>query len=101
MENEALTKTAMQLWERDNRFRMIVQSSVVAAMDKHGRVDPERADREAHDIALEAGILIATQILEGDAELKAARMERDHYKALAERAIRLSPSPPMILKTIP
>ncbi len=99
MENEALNLTAMRLWERDNRFRMIVQSSVVAAMSKHGPVDPDRADREAHAIALEAGILIATQILEGDAELKVARMERDHYKALAERALRLSPSPMMILKT--
>lgn len=95
--------TASQLIEKhyrkDVRARALVMQAVATAMRDFGPVDPERADQDAHDIALRATAHLIGMIYESDAELFAAHAERDHYKALAERALMLTPSPPFVLKT--
>ena len=93
---EHIDKTAMEIWQRDRRLHAIVLSSVASAMQEHGPVDPERADRDAHDIALKAALLAVTRIVEEDAELKHARMERDAFRKLAEETISLSPMRPIV-----
>lgn len=80
---ETATAQAIKSFENDARFRAIAYSVVARAMADHGPVDPERADADAHDIALKVAVLIQQQILDGDAELVATRAERDAYKKLA------------------
>lgn len=82
---------AIELAQRDLRFRRLVDVAVAKAMSDHGRVNPERAERDAHRIATNAAMTVAALILEGDAELVAAREERDHYRNLAINGMNLKP----------
>jgi hypothetical protein len=95
---EADWKRARESYDKDSRFRMLAMSCVSRVMSDHGPVDPERADREAHDIALAATALLLQRIYEDDAELRATREERDRYKQLAEKAFLVSPITPIFLK---
>lgn len=87
---------AMQSFDKDARFRALAMSSVARAQNDFGRVNPENADRDANEIALRATALLLQQIFENDAELFAARTERDHYKKLTESAL-LRQAPRLIL----
>jgi hypothetical protein len=82
---------ASDLMRRDHRFRVIVDSIVARTMQEHGRVNPDRADGEAHDIARKVAALLLTAIYDGDAELAALRIERDGYKEQLEIALRTMP----------
>ena len=75
--------SAVESYRKDARFHAIALSCVAAALRDHGRVDPERADRAAHDIALAAVVLLLQRVYTEDAELAAMRIERDYYKKLA------------------
>lgn len=84
---------ALLRYRTEARFRATVQSVVAQAMQKHGRVDPHRADHEAHDIATEVGAILLQTIYDEDAELNGLAHERDHFRAIAEQVLLASPHP--------
>lgn len=88
---ERLHRDAVEAYHRDQRFRSIVQQIVAYALNKHGPVDPERADREAHDIAQDVCAMLLRAIYEEDAELRAVGAERDRFRKIAEDALGLMP----------
>lgn len=91
---------ALRLSEKDARIRALIYATVAFVLNDHGPVDPERADREAHDIALATATILAKRIYDGDAELHALRAERDLYKDITERGLMLS-RPALIVATSP
>jgi hypothetical protein len=85
--------TATELMERDARFRAQVISAVARAMDEaraHVREDDLRW-RDVHHIATEAAMIALKDALEGDAELNALRIERDHYQKVALNGLMTRP----------
>jgi hypothetical protein len=54
-------------------------------------------ERFLHDFALEAALLAVTRVVEGDAELKAVRMERDHFQKIAEQALLFQTPRPIVI----
>jgi hypothetical protein len=83
--------TATSIAEREHRLRMIAMSAVAQAHEHVPEIDPERCERDAHDLALYAAYIAIERIMNGDTELTAMRIERDHYKALAETALVMTP----------
>lgn len=90
---EGLEKVAAELYRDDLRIRMLINSSVGMARDIEGPIDPEKAERDAADLALRACSLLAARILQEDAELRLARSERDRYRKLAEDTLAMTPRP--------
>lgn len=91
-----ITRDAMEraykLRKTELRARALVDSAVAHSMRNRGNPEDSRDFAEyAHDIALNACALLVEQIYEGDAEVKVLRIERDHYKAIAERSLTLAP----------
>lgn len=84
---EEIMMRAEESYRRDARFRALAISSVAQAKDEFGLVDPERADDDAVEIATRATILLLQRVFEGDAELFAARHERDLYKQMVADAM--------------
>ena len=96
-ECEAISQKAIEDYRRDIRFRRMVDSCASVAMSEAGRrIDPDRADEEASLIARRAAMLVLARIYHEDAEIAALRMERDHYKKLAEEAL-LCTTPRLII----
>lgn len=96
-QHDATMKTATQIMREDLLLRRIVEASVYEAIQNFGRVDPERADSDAFDIAIKAAaIAVARMMNEGDG-LAALIAERDAYKAAALRFSALTPPIPLIL----
>lgn len=93
----ALIERSRRSYERDMRFNQMAQSCVAQALDVRGRVDPERADGDAYEIALLAVATLLQRIYEEDAELNALRAERDHYKKLALKTAHLIPARPLVV----
>lgn len=94
---EAVMTNATELYRKDVRIRAMIDSAVHAARGEFGRyIDPERADKEALDLALRACAILASRIYTEDAEINSLRWERDRYKQLAEQSLRLAPSPPLV-----
>lgn len=91
---------ARRRYQSDLRFRGVAQSIVARVMQAHGPVDPERADLEASNIALDVCVMLLETVFREDAELGAMRAERDHFKVLAEQALRRSPMPPIMLSGV-
>ena len=89
---------SIDLYQRDARFRAQVLSAVARAMDEgRGRVgNDEIRWQDVHDIALNAAVTALRNAFDGDAELTAARIERDRYKELALKGLELTP-PRMII----
>lgn len=94
-EVERVKKAAHQ-FRNDPRFRALVDSTVHEAFTEHGRIDPERPERGAHEIATWAAALLLARIYEQDAELRAMREERDRFRTLAENAFLAAPRPPIL-----
>jgi hypothetical protein len=94
---QTATEISRQLWERDARFHALALSAVAKALRKHGPIDPERAEREAHDIAIDAVVNVLASVYTDDAEISALRMERDAYKEQALKFATLGPLPPIII----
>jgi hypothetical protein len=91
-----LERTA-ELFRRDRRFRLIVDSIVARTMQEHGPVEPEKATAEAHDIAQKVAALLLQQIYDGDAEMVALRAERDHWKERALSFANLAAPPAIVV----
>lgn len=89
---------AIERYSTDRRFRAVAQSIVSRVMIEHGRVDSERADRDASDIAIKVAVPLLETVFEEDAELNAMRHERDTYRKLAEDALRIAPMPSFLVK---
>lgn len=95
---EAVVTNATELYRKDARIRMLVDSAVHAARGELGRhIDPERADKEALDMALRACAILASRIYTEDAEINVLRHERDQYHKLAEESIILRPHQPFVI----
>lgn len=90
---DALKERAIDAYRKDRRFHATAQSIVAHVMREHGRVDPERADREASDIALDACALLLKTIYENDEEISRLVQERDIYKGFAEQSAGITPMP--------
>jgi hypothetical protein len=88
---------ASKLYRADRRFRVIVDSIVARTMHEHGRVDPDRADAEAHDIARKVAALLLTAIYDGDGEIAQLRLERDHWQERALQFANLTAIPQLIV----
>jgi hypothetical protein len=98
-DSATIMRRAMDQFQRDRRFQMIAQSCAAFALEAHGPVDPERADQEAHDIALAATVMLLQRVYTEDAELLTLRLERDHYKELVEEVLVLIPPRPQLITT--
>lgn len=86
---------AIDAYNKEARFRMMVQSVVAFAMNERGPVDPDRADADAHDIATLAAVTLLQRIYDEDAELSALRQ---HNAVLTKMVEELSIfSPPKVL----
>lgn len=96
---EAILANADKLYQDDRRIRMLVDSSYATARDELGPIDPERADRDARDLALRALTILASRIFTEDAELQALRGERNRYRQLAEDAITFIPGPCFVIES--
>lgn len=92
-------RTAIEAYSKEARFRYTVQAVVGAVMQDFGPVDPKRADADAHDIAVSVGALLYQRIYDEDSELNALKIERDHYKRLAEIVLTLTPQQTLFVKS--
>jgi hypothetical protein len=92
----ALQKAAKE-YRTDPRFRMMVDSCISLARQDHGLIDPEKAERDAHEVATLATALLLARIYHEDAEIRALRAERDQYRKIAEEALLCSPAPSILL----
>jgi len=86
MNREAM-KTATQIMRDDNLFRRIVEYSVSEAMHEYGRIDPERAEQAAYEIAMKSVQIAVARMIEGGDGLAALITERDAYRKMAETAL--------------
>lgn len=84
---------AFDRYKNDIRFRQMAQAMVYNAMYEHGPVDPEKAERDAHDIALTACVNMLELVYQEDAELGRLRMERDRYRKAVETYVVSTPLP--------
>lgn len=96
--HEATALMALDRYRNETRFRAYVQSIVARVMKDHGPVDPEKADRDAHDIALTVGAMMVETMFQEDGELANLRLERDALRELLEKQVGLSLAPPMLLQ---
>jgi hypothetical protein len=88
---------AVDSYQNDARFRALAQSAVARAMHEHGIIDPDYADREAHDIALKATVNVLQAIYEDDAELRALRERVKALEQLAFTDAMLRPMTPIAI----
>lgn len=99
MGSKMTDKTATKLYERDARFRMQVTSAVARAMEEcRQHVDEENLRmRDVHEVATRAAVQALKDAFDGDVEIANLRIERDHYKKLAEDALLMRPAVPFII----
>lgn len=87
---------SIQSYRSEQRFAAQVQQIVAYALNRHGPINPDRAERDAYDIAMTATAMLLRTILEDDAELRAMKQQVNAYRKMAERSIALSPVPLVI-----
>ena len=87
------TEIMRDQYRNDVRFRQIVDYSVADAMAELRRnIDEDDIRmRDIHEVATLAAAKALKAAFDGDAEIKAAHIERDHYKMLAEQGLRFAP----------
>lgn len=81
-------RKAMELHEKDARARVLAMSCVAYAMQEYGPIDPERAERAAHDIASLAANLLCSRFYLEDVELRELKEENERLKELAFNTVR-------------
>lgn len=86
---------AYELRRRDLLAHRWADYAVAAAMEemrREARGDPEkRPMRFAHDVATLATTMLIDNLINEDRAIATLRAERDHYKAIAEQALRTMP----------
>lgn len=85
-------------WERDARFRALVDSAVASAMADHGPIDPTRAREAAHRIARAAVASALTRAFDDDAELKFTREMLEKMREMTFQTLSMTSPAPVILK---
>lgn len=85
-------RRARERYERDQRFRALVQAVVHDVLGRH----PDMQTREGHNLAEDVAATVTERVFHEDAELLAQREMADRYRKFAEDAISLKP-PPMFL----
>ena len=88
---QATALAARKRYKIDLRFRSMVQSVVGQTRKELGRINPDRAERDATELALQSCALLIETIFQNDAELNALRHQVDAFRKMAEDALRLSP----------
>ena len=81
----AFRRRAIEAYRNDPRFHARVSAIVDRVLHDHGPVDPERADREARDIAVDVAAQVLQASYEGDAEIASLKHERDADKKFSDR----------------
>lgn len=76
-------RKAMEVYEKNARARALAMSCVAYAMQEYGPIDPERAERAAHDIASLAANLLVSRLYLEDSELRELKEENERLKKLA------------------
>lgn len=80
---------AVDAYRNEARFHAVAQSIVARSVADYGEIDPERTRQAAHEIALQATVLLLQTIYEDDAELRALREElamvRKNFLSYAEK----------------
>lgn len=90
---EGLRRRALSQWQVDQMFHRTVRQAVALAMQKYGPIDPEDADRAAHDIATDVAAIVLKAVYEDDGLVKQLAAERDSYRKLAQDALLTRPTP--------
>lgn len=90
---------AMTEREKDFRFRQIVDSTVIDVLQTHPHLEHTTTvtRTDIYRLLTEAVTLALTRTYESDAEIKMLRMERDHYRKIAEESLSIHPIRPLIL----
>jgi hypothetical protein len=92
-----MTMTATDFMQRDNRFRKIVDLAIHKTISSFDTKLPTDDERFAYEVATMACAEALAMAFNDDAELRAARDERDWYKQIAEKALYLSPAPMFVV----
>lgn len=90
---EALRQKMIANYQRDMRFRALVDTAVHQAVTKHGRIDPDRPEQAAHDIARDAVAFALTSAFEDDAELNFTRQLLEKMRENMLTLASLTPQP--------
>lgn len=94
---EALRKRSVSAYRASMRFHAMTQAIVARVLQDHGPIDPERAEREACDIATATAAMVLQMVYEDDAELRNQKAEAERYRQLAEDAIVTHNKPPFFI----
>jgi hypothetical protein len=94
-------RKAIDRYREDAQFNRLIQMTVANVMRTFGEVDPQRADRDACDIATRTAALILQSLYEEHGELNRLRAEADNWKRLAEENVELRPKPPIMFPSPP
>jgi hypothetical protein len=89
-------RRAQELFEKDARARALAMSCVAYAMKEYGPIDPDHADRAAHDIASFAANLLISRLYIEDNELREQKELAERYKELAFKTAASSYPPRMV-----
>lgn len=92
-QGEMIAAKSIENYQRDRRFRALVDRAVKEAMEKYGRIDPRDADEAAFRIAREAVVFALKTAFEDDAELKYTREMLAKTMATMLRGLDFLPSP--------
>lgn len=77
--------------ERDRRLKMVADSVSAEVMNIACQPDPDDWRKGVHDIVKLTAVTVIKRLYDDDAELRALRAERDHYRKVAERALLTAP----------
>lgn len=89
---DAIRATAIERYRSDPRFRALAITIAHRAKAEFGRIDPERAERDGMELAIQVAMMTMEAFYQEDGELAAQRQIADHFKALAEQALAISPT---------
>jgi hypothetical protein len=84
-------EAGMKLYRHEAAARQTVDMCVAHALNEIGEPHDFDFRRVAHDVAALATTTLLQHIYVEDAEIRRLRDERDHYKAMAERLINITP----------
>ena len=93
-----MDKTAIEQYQKDARFRMLAMSVAAEIMDDLRKtLDHDSLSMaDVNEAALRSAMTAIKRVIDGDAELTAMRIERDHYRKIAESALMSRPMPVLI-----
>jgi len=94
---ESRSIRAVAEYQRNIGFRNRVEAVVAKAMQDHGPVNPDKADRDAYRIAVDVAANLLQMIYEEDAEISRLKQEAERYRKVAERSLQFASIPPFMV----